>query len=289
MDLKENKMKILNWNCEGGFFTKGKYKLVEKYDADIMIIQECSNPDKSIDKKVTKLYQNYCWLPDYKQEEVLIEGRTVKDVGVAVFSKDGILLNGLPWKTECDEEITWWKVDKKTETPTQKAGTPIIKNKRLRGFNPVYIEYLDLLLLGVHTKTGVTPKKYDGMGQMWAYLNNIVSELNNYKNVIIAGDLNAGFKECDREKYKKLIKTYDESSNLKESVRNYSDEFIPTHYESSGIGYINDFIFLSKFLNINVEPTGEWKANKKDKKKWGYVDEENKGSDHCPLILEIEI
>jgi hypothetical protein len=69
------------------FFTKGKYKLIEKYDADIMVIQECSDPDKSKDKKITELYPHYRWLPDYKQEEVLIEGRTVKNVGVAVFFK----------------------------------------------------------------------------------------------------------------------------------------------------------------------------------------------------------
>jgi exonuclease III len=135
---------------------------------------------------------------------------------------------------------------------------------------------------------GVKPNKYNGKGQMGAYLKNIASALDNYKNIIIAGDLNTGFKECDKDEYKKLIKIY-AGYNLKDSVQNYSDEFIPTHYEPNGIGYINDFIFLSKFLNINIEQNGEWKINKKGKKKWGYVDEENKGSDHCPLILKIEI
>ncbi|MDR0655664.1 MAG: hypothetical protein LBG22_05055 [Treponema sp.] len=280
-------MKILNWNCDGGFFRKGRYKSILEYDADIMIIQECSDPDKSTE--VEKLYPNYCWLPDYKPEEVLIKGRTVQDEGVAVFSKDGISLKGLLWEIECDEEITWWKVDKRTATPEQKTGTPIIKNRRLRGFNPVEIKCFELLLLGVHTKTSITPNKYNGIGQMLPYLKNIVSELSNYKNVIIAGDLNAGFKEGDKEKYKELIDEYDKNYNLKDSVQNYTDVFIPTHYESSGIGYIDDFIFLSKHLNIKIIPPSKWKINTKGKKKWGYVGDNNKGSDHCPLILEIEI
>ena len=39
-------MKIISWNCNGAF--RKKYHLVVQLDPDIMVIQECENPDKFI-------------------------------------------------------------------------------------------------------------------------------------------------------------------------------------------------------------------------------------------------
>ena len=38
-------MKILSWNCNCRF--RDKYHLLDKYNADILIIQECENPQHS--------------------------------------------------------------------------------------------------------------------------------------------------------------------------------------------------------------------------------------------------
>jgi exonuclease III len=213
-------VKILSWNCDGGFFTKEYYKNILKHNADILIIQECSDPDKALSKEILELYPRKVWLPDYKQDEVLLEGRTVKDIGIGIFSREENSLKKLSWETECDHDIIWWKDDKVPETP-------IIRNKRLRGFNPVsvYIKEKDLLLtvLGVHTKTGIS---YDppnlgnkigspnDKGQMRLYLEKNGHRLKDCKKerkgVIIAGDLNTGFRdnEKDRKKYYELIEPY---------------------------------------------------------------------------------
>lgn len=295
-------MKILSWNCDGGFFRKGKYKSILKYNADILVIQECSDPDKSINQEYEenphykkyevenfmKLYPNHLWSPDYEKDEIDMEDENTEkkhkdklgQEGIAFFAKKIILEKKLDWNDKCDEEITWWS-EKETKLP-------IIKNKKLKAFYPVYIKQFDLLVLGVHTKAPEKPNKYKYMGQIQKYLKNNDDKLNKYKNIIIAGDLNAGFKECDCKKYNELIELYDENYNLKNCIQNYSVKFIPTHYRPDGIGYIDDFIFISKILNINSKPTNEWEPNKKGKKKWGYINEENKGSDHCPLIVEIE-
>ena len=42
--MRKNKYKIISWNCKVGFNTK-KVEYIEKYLADIYIIQECTKDD----------------------------------------------------------------------------------------------------------------------------------------------------------------------------------------------------------------------------------------------------
>jgi exonuclease III len=98
-------VKILSWNYDGGFFIKGYYKNILKHNADILIIQECSDPDKGFYKEITELYPKRKWMPDYKQDEVLVEGRSVNDIGIGIFSKKENQLEELSWETECDHDI----------------------------------------------------------------------------------------------------------------------------------------------------------------------------------------
>ena len=38
-------MKIVTWNCQGKF--REKFELIKEENADIYVIQECENPEKS--------------------------------------------------------------------------------------------------------------------------------------------------------------------------------------------------------------------------------------------------
>lgn len=79
-------MKLVSWNCNGAF--RRKYQLVEKFDADILIIQECENPVycKSLD--YVSWACNFQWHGENNHK------------GIGVFAKKNIILNRNDWPDE---------------------------------------------------------------------------------------------------------------------------------------------------------------------------------------------
>ena len=67
-------MLIISWNCGGAF--RKKCKQIIEYDCDIMIIQECENPNEvEFPKEFKLLMPHFIWVGDNKNK------------GLAVFSK----------------------------------------------------------------------------------------------------------------------------------------------------------------------------------------------------------
>lgn len=79
-------MKIISWNCNQKF--REKFKLLEEFDADILIIQECENPAESKLEEYKKWAQNYLWVGDNKHK------------GLGIFAKPEIELKKLGWSDE---------------------------------------------------------------------------------------------------------------------------------------------------------------------------------------------
>ena len=59
-------MKVLSWNCNCKF--RDKYQLLKKYNADILIIQECEDPQQSSDSEYKQWAKNYLWVGDKKHQ-----------------------------------------------------------------------------------------------------------------------------------------------------------------------------------------------------------------------------
>lgn len=76
-------MKIVTWNCNGGF--RNKFGTLSRLNADILIIQECENPAFTSSKQYIEWSQNYLWSGDNKHK------------GLGVFAKPEINLIKLDW------------------------------------------------------------------------------------------------------------------------------------------------------------------------------------------------
>ncbi|MCK5341980.1 MAG: endonuclease/exonuclease/phosphatase family protein [Candidatus Heimdallarchaeota archaeon] len=79
-------MKIVTWNCNGAF--RKKFESLNEFQADIIIIQECENPEQSNDKKYRNWATNYQWTGENKNK------------GLGVFAKNDIQLERLDWKSD---------------------------------------------------------------------------------------------------------------------------------------------------------------------------------------------
>lgn len=76
-------LKIITWNCNGAF--RKKYKLLAEFDADILVIQECENPELSKDSEYLSFAANYLWIGDNKNK------------GLGIFAKASIHIEKLFW------------------------------------------------------------------------------------------------------------------------------------------------------------------------------------------------
>lgn len=76
-------MKILTWNCAGAF--RKKFMLLAKFDADIVVVQECEDPGRTKDNNYRKWASNYLWIGDNKNK------------GLGIFARDNVKLEKLDW------------------------------------------------------------------------------------------------------------------------------------------------------------------------------------------------
>ena len=78
-------MVIINWNCNGAF--RKKFKQLEQFEADIIVIQECEDPERSNDKDYREWAKNFIWTGENK------------DKGLGIFCKESLKISNNNWET----------------------------------------------------------------------------------------------------------------------------------------------------------------------------------------------
>lgn len=122
-------MKIITWNCNGAF--RNKFHFLEKFNADIIVIQECEDPNHSNDLAYKEFAKNSLWLG------------TNKNKGLGVFAKQDILIEKLDWSN-------------------------VFENHEVNYFLPILINRnTKLLALWAHQNNSPT---FEYIGQVWKYL-----------------------------------------------------------------------------------------------------------------------
>lgn len=76
-------MRIVSWNCNGAF--RKKFNKILSLGADIYVIQECENPDISLDEDYISFSDSYVWTGENKNK------------GLGIFSKNGVNFQEIYW------------------------------------------------------------------------------------------------------------------------------------------------------------------------------------------------
>lgn len=78
-------MKIITWNACCKF--REKYSLLSQYDADILVIQECEDPSRSLCQAYRAFSGQYVWVGANKNK------------GLGIFCKPGLQMDSLNWES----------------------------------------------------------------------------------------------------------------------------------------------------------------------------------------------
>lgn len=224
-------MKIVTWNCNGAF--RNKFQHISHLEADILIIQECENPE-SISKNNENYHQfakNALWCGSSNKK------------GLGVFANKEIVLNKLEWNH------LW-------------------RGRSLQWFLPFRINDKQTILAvwNHHAKA----KAFKYIGQFWLFIQNNRQE---FKNLIIAGDFNSNsiwdawdrwwnHSDCIKElKENNIESVYHTVFNIEQGAEKHNTFFLHRDQnKGSHIDYIfGDRGFINKTKTFNIFDYNDWK------------------------------
>lgn len=79
-------MRIITWNCNGAL--RRKFDRLVELEADVFIIQECENPETTLDKKYKDWAKNCLWIGDNKNR------------GLGIFTSEKVSIKKLNWASK---------------------------------------------------------------------------------------------------------------------------------------------------------------------------------------------
>ncbi len=250
------RIRVVSWNCNGAF--RKKYEALECLDADIYVIQECEDPERS-----TSIYKalagEYLWTGSSKNK------------GVGIFARK-------------DHALTRINLNDTFELYCKNKVEPLyrIESSELKEFLPCVIDG-EIPLLGVWTKSnGSSSAVLRYIGQFWVCLQLFRDELSGEKQ-IICGDFNSNA-IWDKENYwwnhSNVVQELNDINMVSLYHSKYSEmhgeETIPTFFMTKNTDkpYHIDYVFVNKCL------AGYAELNILGKEWLEY-------SDHLPVVFEV--
>ena len=221
-------MKIISWNCNGAF--RKKYSLLDSFNADVLIIQECENPAESKDTNYVKWASNFLWIGDSKNK------------GLGVFVKDYYLL----------EKLDWYN---------------LYTNHSVKYFLPFSIDKKHTFL-GVWTHKNNSPN-FGYIGQLWKYLQINIHNIDN-SIIVGDFNSNKIWDQWDRWWNHSDVVDILASKGLQSIYHikfneNQGEEKLPTFYLQRNFAksYHIDYCFasklyLDKLIDFSVGDFSEW-------------------------------
>lgn len=249
-------MKIVSWNCAGGF--RKKYQKIQNLNPDVIIIQECENPNLYTKDFLFFEYKNFIW-----------EGES-KNKGIGIFTKSNFKLQKLIWENDFTISINEIKSDLlKWNSDDLKQFLPFSINDKIH-------------ILSVWTKGGDN-LAFGYIGQFWKYIIANKDNILHHKPIII-GDFNSNviWDKIDRwwnhSEINKILESWNYKSLYHEKFQDKQGrEKNPTFFlqKKREKPYHIDYAFIQseKMNNSNIE--------------LGKYEDWIEFSDHLPLIVDL--
>jgi len=250
-------MKIISWNINGlrAVYKKGFLDWFLGLDADIVCLQEIKAFKEQLDPSLVKIKNYFSYFNSAEKAGYS---------GVSVYSKE----KPLSVKTKLGIK----RFDKEGRS--------------------LLLEYKDFILFNVYLPHGDrTKKNLPYKLEVYDFLLNKLKKMKN-KNLILIGDFNIAHKEIDlaRPKNNKnnVMFTQKERERIDKIIKlGFIDTFRKFHKEKGkytwwpyfangrerNLGWRIDYIFVSKKMNKKIKDA--------------FILSEVRGSDHCPIGIEI--
>ncbi|WP_417556907.1 endonuclease/exonuclease/phosphatase family protein [Mesoflavibacter zeaxanthinifaciens] len=212
-------LKIITWNCNGAF--RKKFSLLNEYNADVIVIQECENPLLSKNQEYINWAKNYFWIGDNKNK------------GVGVFAKENIKLDKLDW-------------------------SDVYSEHRIKYFLPLRInDKFNIIAVWAHKNNSPT---FGYIGQLWKYLQINKEKLDNKSIVVGDLNSNKIWDKWDRWwNHSDVIKELKEA-DIYSTYHSYfnelqGEESQPTFFLQRKLTkpYHIDFLFAGSYLNNKLK------------------------------------
>lgn len=248
-------MRIVTWNCGGAL--RKKLDVIDSLNADVLIVQECEDPDQSI-PSYNRWAGNFLW-----------KGLS-KNKGVGVFAKNQTEISRLNWNRKY-----------KLIGAPESSASATWETGELREFLPIQINgRINLVAAWTKQSNGGT---FDYAGQLWKWLQLHAKDMMEGECILI-GDLNSNI-QWDRED-----RWWNHSDNVqilagigmrslyhKERNIPQGNEPDPTYYMHRKLEkpYHIDYVFASNSISaqakVQVLLAADWL----------------KHSDHIPIVVDL--
>jgi exonuclease III len=221
MGARKIMTRIVSWNCHYGL-TEDKLAAIQKFDADILVVQECGKKDweEFLKGKYGALSQ---WFSDGKDANNCPK----KDLGLFVLCKEGLTLE----KLNNDNDVKFryvlpYKIAGKKELTLFAVWTKGKDNNCVK-----YKDYHEPVFSAMEDK-------------------DFSEKITKDKSAILIGDFNTGSVECANSGH-----WYENLKNHLGKMRLFncagSQEWVPTFFRGNG-SWLDDHCFATEFLHSKV-------------------------------------
>lgn len=131
--MTEDSIKLVTWNCNGDL--RRKFQALERFDAELLVIQECEDPEQSKDSAYLDWAGHYLWTGPSKNKGIGVFARKGRDLDL-----EPLFLEPLRLFLPCRVDGIWPLL----ATWTQHANSPTFGYiGQLRKFLQAYRDFLN--------------------------------------------------------------------------------------------------------------------------------------------------